>query len=131
MFHRFVDFNLPKTVSALSQDDIIAIISTLSGGCDFKDENHVATFKAGTKMTTFKLNITDDDIFEGPELFNFAIVSTSHSQVRRCPSRFRGSVTITDDEKGKCYMAILIYTFLCDKNFAYNNKYFGKSNLIF
>ena len=94
------------------------IIFTLSGGCDFKDQDHVATFRPGTKMTTFKLRITDDDIFEGPELFNFAIVSASHSQVIRCASRFRGSVTITDDEKGMSYMTILVYTFLCDKNFC-------------
>ena len=92
-------FNLPKIVSGITY---IAIICTFTGECDFEVAVHKATFKAGSTRTTLRLNIIDDDIYEGPELFNFAILpATSNNAVTRCSTRFRGSVTIVDDEPSK------------------------------
>ena len=50
---------------------------------------------------SFRINITDDDIYEGNEGFNFEIVDTSSDVVERCRTGFRGSVTIMDDETGE------------------------------
>ena len=63
---------------------------------------YTATFKAGNTRASFRIDITDDDIFEGNEGFNFEIDSdTSSAVVARCRSGFRGSVTIMDDERGE------------------------------
>ena len=50
---------------------------------------------------SFNIRITDDDLFEGPETFNIAIVSSSLVSNVMLGDRSRATVTIADDEKRK------------------------------
>ena len=71
----------------------------------------MATFKAGNRQARINIIITDDDIYEGPEGFNFGIGRISNRYVRPCTT-YRSSVTITDDERGKQLVIVLSCTFM-------------------
>jgi len=69
--------------------------------CDNYDTGpYTVTFLAGTTRATFKINIIDDDIYEGPESFNIVIDPQLPDRVTLgLPST--ATVTIVDDEKRK------------------------------
>lgn len=58
---------------------------------------------------SFNINITDDELFEGPETFNVAILSGSLPRFVDTGNHVRATITIVDDEKRK---SIFIYYML-------------------
>ena len=71
------------------------------GSCDYDSGRHSVTFPAGVTHISFNINITDDDLFEGPEVFNLAITSSLLPSNVFLGSPSRATVTIVDDEKRK------------------------------
>ena len=52
-------------------------------------------------LVSFSINITDDELFEGPETFNVAILSGSLPRLVNLGEHNRAAITIVDDEKRK------------------------------
>ena len=73
----------------------------LLGLCDYDAGRHSVTFPAGVTSVSFNINITDDGLFEGPEVFNLAIPSSSLPSNVFLRNPNRATVTIVDDEKRK------------------------------
>ena len=71
------------------------------GMCDYGSGRHSVTFPAGVTRVSFNINITDDDLFEGPEAFNLAFVSSSLPSNVLLGYPTRATVTIVDDEERK------------------------------
>ena len=85
----------------LNYVDAYKRIILLLGLCDYDSGRHSVTFSAGVTRIGFNINITDDDLYEGPEVFNLAITSSSLPSNVLPGTRNRATVTIVDDEKRK------------------------------
>ena len=78
------------------------------GTCDYGgSRRYSVTFPPGVTRATFNINITDDDIFEGPETFILSIISSSlPSRVTR-GSPNRATVIIMDNDECKMHLLYL------------------------
>ena len=56
------------------------------------------TFRAGNQQATLRINITDDDLYEGLEAFSIYIDGFLPDQVSRCEP-YRSTVNILDDDR--------------------------------
>ena len=70
---------------------------------DYDPGPYRVTFRAGNTRASLRINITDDDIYEEAETFNFYISTFLPSQVSRCEP-YRSTVTILDDEQSKQFV---------------------------
>ena len=69
-----------------------------TGRYDYSPGPYRVTFRAVNQRATLRINITDDDMHEGPESFGLYIDGFLPDQVSRCEP-YRSVVTIIDDDQ--------------------------------
>ena len=75
--------------------------------CDYVPTLYSVIFPAGVTQVSFNINITDDELFEGPETFNVAILSGALPRSVNVGNHVRATVTIVDNEKCKSIFILL------------------------
>ena len=100
----------------------VLLIHNFVPGCDYQHGPYSVVFnggnqKSGIQRVTFRVNITDDDVYEEDESFNLVIDHSLPNRIHYCDP-YRSMVTITSDERRKKYILVLQYV-STDKQLIY------------